>query len=399
MYFMEDSEQDILGYFFQESTAEEKQEFKSYVIDRVVNVLSTPKGRREYVQYGSDFIDLNSEMLAKPYPTKSVSYPRKYVDGLFELFGYDKDEYKQKMKGYLKAVNDKAGFGVIMNSLTNIFHTIAMYYSDMIIDRKLRDSARQQMGLTVYSHIFRRYFTMGYADENIMQYTHSTLDLTWELKKAESVVKWIDHTVEVAYGAYRTRLSLDMSVKTLIDFNQRMWTSFNQNMKKLRSRFEANMDQANIANDVKGDETYLTDTGYSTIRNNLCRMIARGDNFYSSKDSQLYKATARTRNVKTGDLYQFSQKVDKDDIRTLIDLILYVFLVKEQNDLDDINSSKYINRINNLPTAVDRAIPGKPIIKPMCEKYKEKDSIVKAYISALATYIMIRLNECRPEQK
>lgn len=398
MFFMEDSEQDILGFFFQESSQEDTNEFRTYIIDPVVDVLATPKGRKKYIQYGSDFIDANSEMLAKPYPTKAVTYPRKYVDELFDLFGYDKREYKEKVKELIKKnVGSSGSFSSLLNSLTNIFHTIAMFYSDIIEDRLLRDSARQQIGLTSYGHLFRRYFPLGTVDEQRMEYTYSKLDLTWELKKAESVVKWIDHTVEVAYGNFRSRLSLDMNMKTMVDFNQRMWTSFNQNFRHLRSRFEADAEDANIAADVRGDEDYLNDNSYGKIRDNLVRMITSGDGMYKNKDSQLYKATARNKNVKCEELYNFAQKVSKDEIKNIINLILYVYLVKEQHTLDEINTATYINRINNFPTMVDRAIAGKPVIKPLCEKYNEKDSIVKAYICLLATYILLNINNARPQ--
>ena len=396
MYIMEDSVQDILGYFFQESTQDDQDEFRSYVIDPVVEVLKTPKGRKKYIQYGSDFIDVNSDMLARPYPTKAVTYPRKYVDELFDLFGYDKKEYKEKIKHMIKvSVGSTGAFSSILNSLTNIFHTIAMFYSDIIYDRMLRDSARQQIGLTSYGHLFRRYFPLGTVDEQRMEYTYSKLDLTWELKKAESVVKWIDHTVEVAYGNFRSRLSLNMTMKTMVDFNQRMWTSFNQNFRHLRGRFENDAEDANIAADVKGDEEYLSDSGYASVRNNLVRMIVSGDGMYKNKNSVLYSATARNKNVKCEELYNFAQKVSKEEIKTIINLILYVYLVKEQHSLDDINTATYINRINNFPTMVDRAIPGKPIIQPLCDKYNEKDLIVKTYICMLATYILLNVNNAR----
>jgi hypothetical protein len=395
MFFMEqtfDSEKEILDYF-QEASSEDKQEFREYIIDPVVNVLSTPSGKKKYIQYGSDFIDVNSDMLAKPYPTTQVSYPRKYVDEMFALFGYDKNEYRTRLKQMLKKVHESASFNTMLNSMTNIFHTIAMFYSDMIYDSKLRDSARQQIGLTSYGHALRKYFPHG-VEENLMEYTYSKLNLTWELKKAESVVKWIDHTVEVAYGNYRTKLSLDMNIQVLVGFIGRMWTSFNQSMQYLRDRFSNDMDEANIRADVHGDETYLDDSGYAKYRDALVRMIRQGDSIYK-EESQLYKATARNKNVKCNELYTFAQKVDTNDIKRIIDLVFYVFLVKEQHKLDDINSAAYINRINQFPTAIDRAIPTHPVIKPMCDKYKEKEMIVKTYICLLATYMMLRLNEVR----
>ena len=89
--------------------------------------------------------------------------------------------------------------------------------------------------------------------------------------------------------------------------------------------------------------------------------------------------------------------MDYKDIGTLIDIILYVFIVKEENEMKDINSTKYINRISNFPTAVDRAITGKPIIDPFSKKYKVDPSIMRAYICLLATYIMYNINDVKPE--
>ena len=108
-----------------------------------------------------------------------------------------------------------------------------------------------------------------------------------------------------------------------------------------------------------------------------------------------YIAVANLKSVKPPELlFQFAQKVDKQDIGNLIDLIFYVFITKEGNRLEDINSVKFINRITKFPTAVDRAIPRRPVIIPMMKKYKEtKDVIVKAYICFVATYIMQRVNE------
>ena len=76
-----------------------------------------------------------------------------------------------------------------------------------------------------------------------------------------------------------------------------------------------------------------------------------------------------------------------------MDLIFYVFIVKEGNSVDDITSNKFIGRITNLPTAIDRAIQGKPIISPMAKKYEADESIVKAHICLVAAYMMRRMNE------
>ena len=374
---------------------QETNDFREKIIDPVIKVLETAKGRKEYVQLGTDFIDANSEMLSKPYPTKPVTYPRQYVDAMFKLFGFDKTEFRKILKDLAKNLNGTSAFSVLLNSMTNVFHTIAMFYSDMIFDRKLRDSGRQQIGLTTYGHIYRRYWPQGFLNEQVMEYTHSQLNRTWELVKAESVVRWIYHQVEVSYGNYRSVMTVDMTFDVMVKFINTCWTTFNQSCRNLSRKYYENLEDKSIGSDVKGNEDYLTSKSHAQVRDNLVRMITQGDNLYKEK-GDLYKGTARSKNVKTDDLYQFAQKVDKKDIRWIIDMILYVYLVKEGHKIEDINSTDYIKRINNLPTAVDRAIPGKPVILPLMEKYNEKDMIVKSYICLLATYILLRLNDAKP---
>ena len=74
-------------------------------------------------------------------------------------------------------------------------------------------------------------------------------------------------------------------------------------------------------------------------------------------------------------------------------MIFYVFIVKEGHKIEDINSSAYIGEITNLPTKVDRCIPGKPIIAPYVKKYKVKKELIVAYICLIATWIMARIND------
>ena len=109
----------------------------------------------------------------------------------------------------------------------------------------------------------------------------------------------------------------------------------------------------------------------------------------------MYKATAEQKNVKVDDLYELAQRVETKDIANIIDLIFYVFIVKENHTIDEINSTAYISRITKMPTAIDRAIPGKPVIDPFCKKYKCNDLLAKAYICLLATFIILKMNRIR----
>jgi len=334
-------------------------------------------------------------MLSKEFPTKPVSFPRAYVDNVFRMFGFEQKTFKETIKQILKSVNDKTSFQTIVQNPTNVIHSIVLVYADMIQHRQLRDSAKQQMGLSVYNNVFNHFFHPPHPIESTMAYVYLNLDNSWNLVKSENVINWIGGTIETAYGFWRTKMDLNMSATILVQFLNRVRTSFQQNLRLLANQYFDNMDKGNlIGDDVNSSDEYLETNNTIKIRQGLVRRINGGDQLYKDKGN-LYIGIARLKNVRVDSLYDFAQQIHSDDIGNIIDTIFYVFIVKEGNTIEDINTTKYISRITNLPTAIDRAIAGKPIISTLSKKYKVDQSIVKAYICLIATYIMYRINDVK----
>lgn len=393
MFFMEQeyTEEEIKVWLEEASTS---SAFHTKIIDPVIKVLETTKGRNEYINLGTEFLDANAGMLSKEFPTKRVSYPRLYVDRCVSLFGFTNASLKEDFKEVLKDVS-ASDFKTITATPTNILHAVALVYSDMVQHRELRDSAKQQLGLTTYGLVFNHSFPNAEPSVPVMTYTYMHLDNSWGLVKSENIINWIGETVETCFAFWRSRMSLNMGIKVMVDFLNRTRTSFQQNMRTLANKYYDNIDNGNsIGEDLKGDEDYVETSNTTTYRNNLVRLITTGDKDYKTK-SQMYKATAEQKNVKVDDLYELAQRVETKDIANIIDLIFYVFIVKENHKIDEINSTAYISRITKMPTAIDRAIPGKPVIDPFVKKYKCSDLLAKAYICLLATFIILKMNRIR----
>ena len=397
MFFMEQELTEVEAIMFvQEALHDPKnQKLREELIDPIIEILEKPSGRKQYIEYGSSFLGENATMLAKEYPTKAVTFPRKYVDGLFAMFNFTMKSFKQVLKDVLKSVSSSTEFATITSSPTNVIHTVALYYSDMIGNRLLRDSARQQLGLSVYAVIFNKYYKTG-LNESVMTYTYMQLDNSWGIVKAENIINWISTTVETAYGFYRTKLSLNMSADILVTFLNRLRNSMNQNMRGLGNKYYDNLENGNlIGADITGDEDHVVTNNYTVLKDNLLRLIKNRDELYYTQ-GKLYPAIAKLKNVKMESLFEYSTtKIKYEDIGRIIDNIFYVFLVKDGHSVDEINSATYIGRITNFPTAVDRAIAGKPIILPYSKKYKVDDTIVKAHICLVATYILNRINDVK----
>lgn len=397
MFFLEQAfteEEAII--FVQEALHDpENLPLRTMIIDPIIQVLEHPKSRNEYIGYGNEFLEANSEMLSKEFPTKPVSFPRAYVDNLFHMFGFEQKSFKESVKLLLKSVNDKTSFQTIIASPTNVIHAIVLFYADMIQHRQLRDSARQQMGLSVYNNVFNHFFHPPHPIESTMAYVYMNLDNSWGLVKSENMINWIGNTIETAFGFWRTRMSLDMSMTVLVQFLNRVRTSFQQNMRLLANQYFANANSENgnlVGDDVSGSDEYFVSNNTTKIREALVRRINGKDQLYVEKGN-IYSGIARLKNVNVESLYEFAQKIDSNDIAMIIDTIFYVFLIKEGNKIEDINSTKFISRITNLPTAIDRAIAGRPVISMLSKKYSTDQTIIKAYICLIATYMMYRIND------
>lgn len=409
MIFMEQPDfltESEVYHMIQESALTDKGrlEIKEKILDPIFKVLETKSGMKKYMDLGNEFIDLNADMLAKQYPTTRVVYPRRYVDSVLEIFGFTVADMKRLIKDILQTHVNASDWNSIVAYPSNIIHTAVLIYSDMSIQvdmnnpniknnrNLLRDSARQQFGMTSYQMAFATYFPSP-PNPSVMEYTYNHLDRSWNLVKDEDMVTWIGESIETSYQFYRNKIALSLTPQLLADFLNRVRNTFRQNLRTLAHKYYEDIDAGHgVAQDT--DESSEIETSELTkLRTNLVRRIRNGDELYK-KMNKTYVAIANLKQVKPPELlYNFAQRVQIKDISTIIDLILYVFITKEGNNIKDINSSKYISRITKFPTACDRAIPGKALLVPMQKKYNEKDTIVKAYICYLATYILQRIND------
>ena len=377
-------------------------QFREEIMDPILESFKNLDNIKQYIELGNQFIEANAEMLTKPYPTARVKYPRKYVDRVLEIFGFTTQSAKKIIRELLRKYIKESEFYTIVSYPTNVIHVCVLVYCDMLIshsvtklDRNnLRDSARQQLGLTIYAASFEYQFHPPHPHENIMGYTYLHLDRSWNLVRCENMINWIGDRVETGYAFYRTRMSLNMDPQVMADVLNRIRNSFRQDLRSLANRYWNDLNEGNtVGTDVASDEEeYVEKNEFITLRNNLIRRISSGDSLYR-KMNNTYEVIAKMKNTKANTLYEFAQRVSKEDLGRIIETILYVFVNKEGNKLSDINSAKYIGRITKFPTAIDRAISGKPIILPMTEKYNVDSNLVKTFICFVATYILQRIND------
>lgn len=392
------TEEEVLSLIQESTVLGQSSICKEKLVDPIISVLEHPENRKKYIEYGNKFLEDNAEMLAKEYPTKRATYPHHYVDGVLEMFGFTVDSLKKLINMLEKEVKGSIMINTTMKSKpTSFVHTVVLIYADMSLNRELRDSARQQMGLSLYDKNFVKYFEKCY-NESVMAYTYMELSHSWNLVKCENIINWIGDTMDIAFAFCKSKLSINMDVDAIIFFLQRVNNAFNQNFRQLGNKYYPNLNdgKALVGKDSDNEmDQYVVTNNYTKIRENIIRLIKSKDPLYFT-NGDLYAGIARLKSIKREDLYNFAMTIDHKDIAMIIDNILYVFIVKEGNSISDINSTKYISMITKtFPTQIDRCMKGRPVVLPLCKKYKISDGIVKGYISLIATYLMNRINDVK----
>ena len=389
--FTEEEVLDIITEAYSNSPALEE------LMEVVYSKMQVTATRNAYIEYGATFLSENAEMLSKHYPSGPVKWPKKYVDNCLALFGFTNASLKEKVIQLTKEVHATNNFKTITEVPITVLHVLVIVFGEQIGYRKLKDSAKEQLSVTQYSRMYVKYFQKALNfNVKAMEYTYTHLSNKYDITQSDSLLDWIDSTLDTCWNFYRNALLLKPSPKVVVDFLNRLRNSYNQNMHQLATAYYKSIEE-NKETGADGDVfDQFTLTGNTVhLREKLIGLIRAKDELYAKKTSGLYEGIAKLKSVKKDELYKYAQTIDIDDIAMIIDGIFYVFIIKEGNTLDDINSTKFIGRIKGFPTAVDRAIAGKPVIIPLRRKYGYDGEIVKAHICLVATFMMNRMNQIR----
>lgn len=389
--FTEEEALDIITEAYSNSPALEE------LMEVVYSKMQVTATRNAYIEYGATFLSENAEMLSKHYPSGPVKWPKKYVDNCLALFGFTNASLKEKVIQLTKEVHATNNFKTITEVPITVLHVLVIVFGEQIGYRKLKDSAKEQLSVTQYSRMYVKYFQKALNfNVKAMEYTYTHLSNKYDITQSDSLLDWIDSTLDTCWNFYRNALLLKPSPKVVVDFLNRLRNSYNQNMHQLATAYYKSIEE-NKETGADGDVfDQFTLTGNTVhLREKLIGLIRAKDELYAKKTSGLYEGIAKLKSVKKDELYKYAQTIDIDDIAMIIDGIFYVFIIKEGNTLDDINSTKFIGRIKGFPTAVDRAIAGKPVIIPLRRKYGYDGEIVKAHICLMCVYIMQRINKVK----
>ena len=290
----------------------------------------------------ASFIDRNNEALSAVGPTKLIMFTDKDRQDVFDIIGIT-----EKME---KAARDKSkdikNTGKTVARPLSITMTLITRYFSLHNNLPMVKLSVLYCGLSFYYSKYTKYFKFD-PNEEIMAYTINNMSYKYKLKSKGSLLAAIDETYYGAYQLHRRDIERGND-KDIVDFILSMDTRINNLLKNICNEFMKNYKSGNYIayeDDDNDPENFKMSSSSSHSISNLSdkitmRLITDGPPI------KLVTAAARNNKVSVNELRNYLNTMirneNRDEIKELIEAILFIYLFDKKNKIEDINSNKFI---------------------------------------------------------
>ena len=295
------------------------------------------------VRIVSQYVDKNSEKLTTTGPVKRVLFTDAERDKIFSLVNIREETI-------LNVVNqtDYIKSGTTPGNPFNVLMTLIIrYFKISKMQREMR-AAILYLTLSMYPSLHTKYFKFE-PNEQIMEYTVAHMSSKYKLKQSGTILAALSDTTLVSDEHYSKEL-IRGNDKDIADYILSFKTRLNGLMKNICAEFMKQHSEKNYINfEVDNTED---DEGYSVADSNsylitriadevVMRLSVQGPN------STIILASARMADIALNDLRNTVTSIcreskNKEDIRSLVTSILYLFLFDGNNDKQDLTGNKFL---------------------------------------------------------
>lgn len=309
---------------------------------KVEKGLSDKNNIKKYEQLIGSFIDRNSEALGAIGPTKMILFTDREMLPIYQIC----DTSPTEVRTIKNKATDIKSSGQILNIPFNVIMSMVIRYFTITKNEKLLKLSVLYLSLSMYPSIYTKYFKFE-PNENIMNYTINNLSNRFTLKKTGNWMQAIDDT---CYGAYQLHEKgiISGEDKNIVQFILAIKTRFNNMTRKIANEFYKNHKEGNYLNtesDSNDENNYHEADSSAYLVNRLTdnvtlKLIVEGPPI------KLVNAAAKANQVSVNELRnQVTTMINnehKEDIRTIIESILFLYLFDNQNKAEEINSDKFL---------------------------------------------------------
>lgn len=315
---------------------------KTELYPKIEKTFKDPANVKKLERIIARFFDRHTEALSAPGPMKQVMFVDRDADEFFSLCGVTANELKELAKKSKDIHSDKETAKYPFNTF---MPTVIRYFSVNKNDKMGKLCTVMQI-LSMYPLLYRKYFKFD-PNENIMQYTISNLSGKYSIKQAGTVLAAITEMAVSVYELYREDFVNGYDI-TVVHYSLALRTRLNSFMKNIFGEFKKNHDEGKYLNteyevndgeDFREANASIYEINQITDKT-VMKLIVDGPS------AKLISAAAKNNQVSVNELRNYVSGLvineRRDQVRKIVESILYIFIIDGAHNVNEINSDKFL---------------------------------------------------------
>lgn len=308
----------------------------------VEKAFSDQKKLKQYEEIIAKYIDKNSELLSAIGPMNIILFTDKDKEPIFDLIGVTPNQVKAIKN---KSKDRKTTDNLIEAPFSTLMAVIISYFG-IKNNNNMVQMSTFYLTMSMYPFIYHRSFPYQ-PNENVMNYTINNLSKKFKIKQTSNFMVAIIETSMGAYNLHEKGLlsGIDDSHTQFIYAVKTRVSSF---IKKIAREFYANHKDGkylNIEFESNEEDKYReADSSIYVINGKADAVTLRL--VIDGPPMKLITLAAQTQKVSINELRNYiTTKVkneNRDDVHSIIESILYLYLFDEKNNINDINSDQFL---------------------------------------------------------
>lgn len=290
----------------------------------------------------NDFLDRNRDKLTALGPTYKIIFTDSDMEKIFDAIEISSIKIREVIDQtpYLK--NQK----IITITPFNVIMPLLIRYFKVKKNNDMVNTCLIYLTMSTYPMVHYKYFRYE-PNENIMNYTINNLSNKFKIKQSGTLYHTLYDMAIVSDNNYHSAI-LRCTDKDIVDYLMSLKTRLSTRLKKISSEFyknEKNKLYLNVEIDSTDEDNFHEADNnmflVERVTNNVVlKLLVDGPNY------NLIKLSANYCQVSVNELRNYIHTMinteNREDIKQVIECILYLFLYDSQNTKDQINSNKFL---------------------------------------------------------
>lgn len=288
-----------------------------------------------------NYLDKNHDKLATLGPTQKILFSESDKHALYDAVGLEPQQIKSVTK---KAKN--VGWLIDGVHPFNSAAALAIRYFKITKNKNMANLTMIYLTLSLYPSIHYKYFKYS-PNEKIMNYTINNLSNKYKIKKTGVLLTALIETADGSDENYHNELIRGTDVD-INNYVSGIHTRVNMMIRKISIEFYANKDKElyiNIEHESMEEDNYREAESniyaIEKLSNGVVlKLIVNGPNM------KLVNAAAKLCKVSVSELRNYTTTMitseNKEEIKQIVESILFLYLFDDKNRLQEINSDKFL---------------------------------------------------------